>query len=476
MKALVVEDNRIERVLLARLLQDRGWETVEAATGREALERLGEMTPDLIISDGMMPDMDGYQLLREVRKEPGDGAAFIFYTGIFTGGPERELALALGADAFIEKSRPPSELVEEISCLMEQKCSLSCRICLTEETYLRRYGAIMVQKLQQKLEEMEKERFHRKESEKKILKLRRGLQDVLAVESELATRESLPLPLSEALPKELQEISLIGGIDAAFNRLDQAVHSYHVEQASPLHDEIESFLRGIASSSKNLRKVAHDIVSAIGVQRKEASQHIRRMQAFVKLLVEATHEEVSAEAIRSNTEQVRLLLGDVFDLLKVATVELKKDIVDLSALVRRVSEELGERDPERNVVTTVENGCVVSADPHMMRIIMENLLDNAWKFTRGLGKPQIQFGSRNERDGTTSFYLRDNGVGFDPGRDEEIFRPFTRLHPETYGGTGVGLAIVKTILARHGGACWAVGTPHQGATFYFSLPLSDTLH
>ena len=115
-------------------------------------------------------------------------------------------------------------------------------------------------------------------------------------------------------------------------------------------------------------------------------------------------------------------------------------------------------------------GIVVQCDPYLIRTALSNLLDNAWKFTGKAAQPQIEFG-KTIKDDEAAYYVRDNGVGFDMTYVDKLFGPFQRLHTaEEFAGTGIDLATVQRIIARHGGRVWAEGKVNEGATFYFTLP------
>jgi PAS domain S-box-containing protein len=163
---------------------------------------------------------------------------------------------------------------------------------------------------------------------------------------------------------------------------------------------------------------------------------------------------------------------DLRKLLKISRVELKRTPLDLGSLARYANDYLRQQLPER--LTPVEFICqdnlVVQADPHLMQTALEQLLENAWKFTQNCAYPvQIEFGCR-EQGGERIYFLKDNGIGFDMAFSSKLFGTFQRLHArENYEGTGIGLAIVQRIIRRHGGQVWAEGAANQGATFYFTL-------
>jgi PAS domain S-box-containing protein len=164
------------------------------------------------------------------------------------------------------------------------------------------------------------------------------------------------------------------------------------------------------------------------------------------------------------------VLDDLLDLSRVSRAEMNLQDVDLSAEVTTICDQLRARDPGRRVRVRVEGDVRVTADRPLIRTVLENLLDNAWKFSAGGGDTTIEFGTTPVGDAPICCYVRDNGVGFDPAFEDKLFVPFQRLHAATeFTGTGIGLAIVQRIIDRHGGRTWAEGAVGRGATFYFTL-------
>ncbi len=164
------------------------------------------------------------------------------------------------------------------------------------------------------------------------------------------------------------------------------------------------------------------------------------------------------------------LIDDMLDLARVTRVELRVEPVDLSALARQVAMDLQRRQREpRAVDVIIADGVEAHGDPHLLRAVLENLMDNAWKFTAGQPRARIEFGAVAEAPVPT-FFVKDDGVGFDMEFADKLFRPFHRLHPDAlFEGSGVGLATVQRIVQRHGGRAWAEAAPGAGAAFYFTL-------
>ena len=178
----------------------------------------------------------------------------------------------------------------------------------------------------------------------------------------------------------------------------------------------------------------------------------------------------SLARIRVSTHRMAQLIDDMLRLSRVTLTELRRAPVDLSALARAVCEELQRNDPLRPVEWAIEPDLTTQADGRLMRIVFENLLGNAWKFTGHQPAPRIEFG-RMERDGGPAYFVRDNGAGFDARFADKLFQAFQRLHTTAeFPGTGVGLATVQRVIHRHGGRVWAEGELGHGATFYFTLP------
>ena len=176
------------------------------------------------------------------------------------------------------------------------------------------------------------------------------------------------------------------------------------------------------------------------------------------------------ERVRKATQKMGWLIDDMLKLSRVSQTEFNQEAIDLSAMIREITEVCQKNDPEKVVAVSVQEGVMVQGNPYMMRAALVNLMDNAWKFTGKTEHPRIEFGT-TVRDKKTVCYIRDNGAGFDMAYVNKLFGAFQRLHTtDQFPGTGIGLATVQRVIHRHGGQVWAEGEIGKGATFYFTLP------
>jgi light-regulated signal transduction histidine kinase (bacteriophytochrome) len=163
------------------------------------------------------------------------------------------------------------------------------------------------------------------------------------------------------------------------------------------------------------------------------------------------------------------LIDDLLNLSRITRTEMRYEEVNLSALAESIAAELQQTQPERQVEFIIGQGISTHGDSHLLRVVLENLLSNAWKFTSKHPRARIEFGAA-QQEGRSVYFVCDDGAGFDMAYVDKLFTPFQRLHTEAeFPGTGVALATVQRIIRRHGGTVWAEGEVEKGATFYFTL-------
>lgn len=231
---------------------------------------------------------------------------------------------------------------------------------------------------------------------------------------------------------------------------------------------VEERTRQLSVSNKELESFAYSVSHDLRAP-------LRAIDGFSRILLEDHSKQLAPEArsylerVCGATKRVAQLIDDLLEFSRVARSELQIEHVDISGLAAEVVEQLRTAESERTVQISVNPGLVCRGDPRLLRLVLENLIGNAWKYTRRTAKPRIEIDVA-QIDGETVYSVRDNGVGFDMAYAEKLFEPFQRLHSrEEFEGTGVGLAIVARILHRHGGRIWAESRPGQGATFFFTV-------
>lgn len=202
---------------------------------------------------------------------------------------------------------------------------------------------------------------------------------------------------------------------------------------------------------------------------------LRSIAGFSQILAEEQAQQLGEEGkqlldrVQAATYRMEQMIEALLHFSRMIRAELHRRPVDLSAVARDIADQLRESNPDRQVEFIIESDLVVSVDPDLIRVVMENLLGNAWKYTRNHPTAKIEVGVERE-EGEKAYFVRDNGAGFNEAYAAKLFQAFQRLHrAEEFEGTGIGLATVARIIRRHGGRIWAHGAVEKGATFYFTL-------
>ena len=208
---------------------------------------------------------------------------------------------------------------------------------------------------------------------------------------------------------------------------------------------------------------------------------LRGIDGFSQALLEDYAEKLDAEGkdhlhrVRAAAQHMGQLIDDLLNLSRLTRGELRREPVDLSALARTIVADLQKTEPDRQATCVIAEGLIVKGDPNLLRLVLVNLLGNAWKFTGRHACARIEF-EVTQRNGTPTFFVRDDGVGFDMAYVGKLFGAFQRLHDRSqFQGTGIGLVTVQRIIHRHGGQIWAEAAVEQGATFYFTIGVEKTI-
>ncbi len=414
-KLLIVDDIPQNLYLLEALFKGNGFDVLSARNGAEALALAGTTIPDLVVSDILMPVMDGFELCRRWKADPGlSPVPFIFYTATYTEAKDEEFALSLGAERFVVKPQKPEILIGIVREVLEERrenpAFTSDKPLGEDAEFLRKHNEALFAKLEKKMRELENEVASRTKAESDLRQLNQDL--------EKRVRERTML--LEAANKELEAFS------------------YSVS-----HD-LRAPLRHIAGFTEVLAR------------------------SFEAPLCENSRRYI--DRILAATRQMGVLIDDLLSFSKMSRQEFSRAQVDLSALV---GETIRKAEPEtegRKIEWTVASLPTVSGDRAMLSVVFSNLISNAIKYTRPREVARIEIGTLPGDGRELVLFVRDNGVGFDQEYVDRLFNVFQRLHRvEDFEGTGIGLAIVRRIMCRHGGRTWAEGKVDHGATFYFSF-------
>lgn len=235
-----------------------------------------------------------------------------------------------------------------------------------------------------------------------------------------------------------------------------------LEEGIRLNRELETLNHGLESFSYS---VSHDLRAPL-----------RSVNSFSQALMQDYYDQFDEQGqfylkrIQVGCKRMAELIDALLHLSRLSQSKLEMSAVDLSGVVTEIADELARSEPERPVHFNIESGLSAKGDVRLLRLMMENLLWNAWKFTRHKPEALIEFGSVPNNGSTPTYFVRDNGAGFDMEFSDQLFLPFQRLHLDTeFEGTGIGLATVQRIVRRHHGKIWAEGYVDEGATFYFTL-------
>lgn len=518
-RILVVDDEAQNRYLLEVLLGGEGYEVVSASNGREALASARRTLPDLVVSDILMPEMDGFLLCRQMKADALlRRVPFVFYTATYTEAEDEKVALEAGGDLFLRKPSEPDVLLAEIRKLIGSAGAADgeplSKDLAEEVAFLSRHDRALARKLEKKHHELQ-------ESEARYRSYFRGSPVATLVTDDggrLVDVNPAACALSGYDPRELlgANVSLLlgGGPDQPL-RLATGASSDPAPPSSwrlrrkdgagrdvaltaiPLEGgRVLAFCEDVTErlrAEETVRRANAELerrVTERTAQLEHANRELeaftysvshdlraplRALDGFSRLLEEEAGDRIAGEcrrhleAIRRNARHMTDLVDSLLELSKAGRHELQAGPIDMRRLAETVLGELLD-DAERARTDVVLHPLPpATGDESLVRQVFTNLLSNALKFSAKNARRRIEIGSRSV-NGEMAFFVRDDGVGFEPGSAGRLFHVFERLHhTRDFEGTGIGLALVRRIVERHGGSVGAEGAPGAGATFWFSL-------
>jgi len=403
-RILAVDDSPTYLHALADQLRDEGYDVAQATSGEEAIDLLAVQHVDCILLDRLMPGLSGAETCARIKAAPVVRDIPLIMLTSLEGRDAMIDGFSAGADDFISKSSGLDVLKARVQAQIRRK-------------------------------QFEDE--HRSVREQ-LLRTEHEAAEARAARELAETRAAL------------------------------------VEQLERTNRELATANRELADSNRKLAIANRELEAFSYSVSHDLRAPLRAIDAFTRALDEDAGDRLDPPS-RNHLRRVLAATGQMSDLIdallalsRISRAQLVRAGVDLSKTAAAVIDELRRRDAERNVEVIIEPDLRCCADGKLMRVLLDNLLGNAWKFTSKCAHAEIQFGWQ-QRDDRAIYFVRDNGAGFDMAYASRLFQPFQRLHrPSQFEGTGVGLATVQRIVERHGGRVWAEATPGEGASFYFT--------
>lgn len=294
------------------------------------------------------------------------------------------------------------------------------------------------------------------------------LAALVLIRREMAHREIVQQALQDAhahLERRVEERTRdLAAANQELRRSQDEIRALNTSLEQRVNERTAELMRANKELETFSYSVAHDLRAPL-----------RHVDGFARILQQEHAAEMSEEGcgylariLQAITHMGRLV-DDMLNLARIGRKELVREKANLDSIVRQSLADLPRETQERNIEWRIESLPEVECDPGLLKLVLSNLLANAAKFTRSRSMAVIEIGTVRE-DGSTTFFVRDNGVGFDPKYADKLFGVFQRLHrQEDFEGTGIGLATVQRIIHRHGGKVWAEAEPDKGATFFFTL-------
>jgi len=408
---LVIEDSPTQAEQLKLMLEKHNYKVRAAGSGSEALTLLAERKPEIIITDVLMPDMDGFTFCRQIKDEERFKDIPVIILTSLSDPHDVIKGLESGADHFVTKPCGERYLLARIEHLQNERDKPRCT-SIPKEMEISIDG-----------------RNYRISSDR---------------------RQILNLLLST--------------YDAALNKNQELLKVQ--SELRELNSKLEASNMDLAAANQDLEAfgytVSHDL-----------RQPLHLISGYSQAVTDLCGNQLDAECksmvseITNHTFSMSELINTLLNFSKLQHVKVKSEVIDLSSMAQVIAGELKMTAPERKVSFAIEAELTAAGDNKLLWLVLQNLLGNAWKYSSKKEAALIEFGKTIDK-GKPVFFVRDNGEGFKMLDSDKLFTPFKRLSRE-HEGYGIGLATVQRIIKHHGGRIWAEGEPGKGATFYFTF-------
>ena len=521
---LVIDDSVTFREELRGALERSNYEVLTATSGEKGLRLASTHRPAALIVDGVMPGMDGSTVIRRMRLDAAlRGMPCLLLTASEEQGAELK-ALDAGADAFVRKEEDMDVIMARFAAMLRtarteshSTSSLASpkRILTVDDspTYLHELASALrdegydvvlahsgeeaiemlaVQSVDCILMDLMMPGIGGQETCRRI-KASSTLRNIplimlTAVEDRQALIDGLATGADDYIAKSHEFDVLRARIQAQMRRkqfedenrrirdklLDSELEAAEARAARQIAEAKAELVEELKHKNQELEafsySVSHDLRAPL-----------RSIDGFSQLLLEDYGPNLDETAlgylrrIKSATDRMSELIADMLQLSRVSRAEVNRTRVDISALAQHVADELAQQNAQRTVSVQIQPGLQADADPGLMKVLFENLLGNAWKFTQRAetARIEVKLDSSSEE---AIFFVKDNGAGFDMAYAGRLFQPFQRMHSVAdFPGTGIGLATVRRVVNLHGGRVWAEGVVGSGATIFFTIPGSRSV-
>jgi two-component system sensor histidine kinase/response regulator len=446
-KILIAEDSPTQAEQLRHLLEENGYKVTVAADGEQAMAAIAKEKQDIVISDIVMPGMDGYSLCKRIKSKPEMKDTPVILVTSLSSPQDIIRGLECGADNFVTKPYEGNYLLSRIQYILTnrelrtgEKMQVGAEIVFSGKKYF------ITSERQQILDLLLSTYETAVEKNLELIKSRDELKQL---------NEQLEEKVKERTADLTAEVAERKRAEREIRRLNAELEQRVIERTAELevaNKELEAFSYS----------VSHDLRAPL-----------RAIDGFSGILLQQHGAQMSPEAqryqslIRANVRQMARLIDDLLSFSRLSRQPLKRELVAPAEIVRQALDDLGHEQTNRQI--SVKELLACHADPALLKQVFVNLLSNAIKYTSRREAALVQVGCFNS-NGETVYFVKDNGVGFDMKYADKLFGVFQRFHrAEEYEGTGVGLAIVQRIVHRHGGRVWAEAEVDKGATFNFTL-------
>ncbi len=453
---LIAEDSQTQAEQLRHHLITRGYGVTVTRNGKQALASAVQSKPAMVITDVVMPEMDGYTLCKEMKSSPVLRDVPVVLLTSLARPQDIVRGLECGADSFVRKPYDDAYLVSRVEYILT---NVELRKCERLQMGVRlQFGG--------------QTHFITAEKQQILDLLISTYEGAVQINEELEIKQQELLESKETLEARVAERTIELARANERLQIELAERKRAEDQVKELNQDLE---RRVAERTVQLGIANKDLEAFSYSVSHDLRAPLRHIHGFAHILIKNHSPQLTPDAqqqlnqIQEGTEKMGRMIDDLLNLARLDRRSMIFEMASLSPLVESVLQDLKSETAEREIEWRIGSLSAVKCDPGLLRQVFANLLSNAVKYTRPRVRAVIEVGE-STIEGQTVFFVRDNGAGFDSKYADRLFGAFQRLHTdEEFEGTGIGLATVERIIRKHGGRVWAEAETDKGATFHFSL-------